>query len=171
MALGGYTTSITSKRLMPEALTKWPMWYLGLVGYVLCLSVIAFRYFLKVHAALAASATERTTPRERGHAAGYRAAVFSWVILWTGGAVGLLLGAQWLRAMLALALVWSARLTFSEYAIGFAGGRKSVELAAAPEYVMGRVKPKAADYAAAAVYVGLTKILPLMVVVYSMLAL
>ena len=156
---------------MPEVLSNWPIWFLGLAGYCLCLAVIALRHFRKVHAALATSATERTTARERGQAAGYRAAVFSWVILWTVGAVGLLLGAQWLRAVLALAFVLSARLTYVEYASGFAGGRKSVELAAAPEYVMGRIKPKASDYAAAAVYVGITKIVPLMAVLYAMLAL
>jgi hypothetical protein len=156
---------------MPELVTKWPIWYLGLAGYCLWLAVIAFRYFLTVHRALAASEVERQTASERAHAAGYRTAVFSWVILWMLGVVGLLLGVQWLRALLAFALVLSARRSFSEYATGFAGGRKSVELAAAPEYVMGRVKPKAPDYAVAAVYVGITKILPLMVVIYSMLAL
>jgi hypothetical protein len=62
----------------------------------------------------------------------------------------------------------SARRSYSDVAKGFAEGRKSVALAAAIEYVHGRIAPSNADYLAAGVIVGVTRVLPLVATLVAM---
>jgi hypothetical protein len=80
---------------------------------------------------------------------------------WLVAAALLFTGRSWAITVVAVAYFFSAQRTYREFAQGFAEGIRSVELAAAPEYVQGRITPRARDRAAALVYVSLTRLLPL----------
>ena len=77
-------------------------------------------------------------------------------------AAGLLFtGRTWAIAIVAIAYASSARRSYGQFAQGFAEGVKASELAAAAEYVRGRVAVRGRDRAVALVYVTLTRIIPL----------
>src|SRR4051812_44097736 len=136
-------------------------WYLLLIAYTTVLGVLALRHQSVIATAL--KAQERTTadPRQRGEFAGQRVAGWVRSIGWFV-AVGLLLTSRsWAITVVAVAYAASARRSYRAYAQGFAEGMKSVELAAAWEYVHGRVALRPKDHAAALVYVCLTRLVPL----------
>ncbi len=152
---------------MLELLVQWPVWYLALVAYCVYLAVDVWRRFRHLPPDLAGKPSSEMTPHERGQVAGYRGATMARIIAWLSAGAGLLTGADWVRAIFAVVWTWSVPTAFRDYAIGFATGRKAAELAAAPEYVMGRAARKPLDYAAAAGYVGVTRLIPAAAVLYA----
>jgi hypothetical protein len=83
----------------------------------------------------------------------------------------LLTGTVWALTIVAVGYFLSAKEAYPEFAQGFAEGRKSVELAAAYEYVQARVPPRRVDYVAAGLLVGVTRILPLAATLVAMTSL
>ncbi len=148
-------------------IAQWPWWYLLLVVYCFYLGIDPVRCYWRSRPALRTAAAQASTPHERGRVAGYRARLLMPAIGWPMAALGLLWGPLWIRCGVAVAFVASARSSFRDFAVGFAEGRKAVELAASPEYVRGRARPARAALAAAAVYVALRHGVPLVALVYS----
>ena len=76
------------------------------------------------------------------------------------GGIAVLLGVAWVRWVLILALSHLTWRDSRQAAVAFAEGRKSAELAAAWEYVRGRVQPRATDYVAGLLLTSPTSLLP-----------
>jgi len=146
---------------MHSSLATWPTWYILLIAYTAILGVRALRHQSANAAVLQALERSTTDPRQRGEFAGRRVAGWTWALGWFVAAGLLLTGRSWAIMIVAIAYAMSARRSYGQFAQGFAEGLKSVELAAAWEYVRGRVTPGARDHAAALVYVSLTRLIPL----------
>ena len=110
---------------------------------------------------LAPTSLPLTAPYDRGHRAGQLAAIWMRALTWFVGAALLMTGAPWALTVVAAGYATSARRAYGEYAQGFAEGRKAVQLAAAHEYVEGRVPPDRMAFFAAGVFITVTRILPL----------
>jgi len=146
---------------MDLPLVLWPKWYLLLIAYTAVLGVLALRHQGVIATALKAQERSTADPRQRGELAGQRVAGWVRSIGWFVAAGLLLTGRSWAITVVAVAYATSARRSYTAYAQGFAEGIKSVELAAAWEYVHGRVPLRPRDHAAALVYVSLTRLIPL----------
>jgi len=147
--------------------TQWPAWYLVLAAYCVYQGVSAFRHFRTLKPHIDSARAGATTPHERGQVAGYQLRILLPVVAWPIAAFGLLTGANLIRAVLIIAFAWSVRTGFRDYALGVATGRKAAELAAAPEYVAGRVQPGRTEYAIATAYFGVTCLLPIAGLLYA----
>ena len=152
---------------MPTFSIQWPIWYLALAAYCGYLGFAAFRHFRTLKPHIHSARAAATTPRDRGQVAGYQLRNLFPVVAWPIAALGLLTGANLVRAVLIITFAWSVRAGFRDYALGLATGRKAAHLAAAPEYVAGRVQPSRADYAIAVVYFGVTCFLPIVGLLYA----
>lgn len=153
---------------MLEMIARWPTWYLVLIAYTAVLGLSALRVQWKVASAIKQLEAGVTDPRERGRLAGERAGGWARASAWLVGAVLLLTGSVWALTIVATGYVLSARHGYYQFAQGFAEGRKAEKLAAAHEYVHGRVPPRAADYVAAGLVVGIARILPLVATLVAM---
>lgn len=146
---------------MVQLLTRWPLWYQVLIGYTAAMGVWALRDASERASALQHSSLTDLAPFDKGHLVGQHVGIWTHALSWFGG-VGLLLGgAPWALALVAVGYALSARRTYNEFAQGFAEGRKSVELASAPEYVHGRVPPDTIARVVAALFVAITRLVPL----------
>jgi len=76
-----------------------------------------------------------------------------------------------MQILVVLGFAYSGYYGFRDYAVGFAEGRRAASLAAAPEYVRGRIAPTRADFAASALNTFVTRIVPLVVLVYAIVTL
>jgi hypothetical protein len=152
---------------MPSFIARWPIWYLLVVVSCFYLGVAAFRHFQRSQPGLEAALANASTPHDRGQIAGHGTRLLSPVVLWPLAALGLLTGAFWIQWLVAAGFLLSARVEFRDYATGFAEGSKAGELASSPEYVAGRVRPTRAAYVAAAVFVGVTRVVPAVALVYA----
>jgi len=146
---------------MHSPLAMWPTWYVLLIAYTAILGVLAIRHQSANASALHALERSTTDPRQRGELAGQRIGGWTRSFGWLVAAGLLVTGRSWAIMIVAIAYAMSARRSYGQFAQGFAEGLKSVELAAAWEYVRGRVTPGARDQAAALVYVTLTRLIPL----------
>lgn len=156
---------------MSDLVTRWPSWYLILVAYTVLIAVSELRRQRHVSAALQEAAAASASPGERTRAQGQRAGGWVRAATWLVGALLLLGGWTWARSLVALGYAVYARRSVRDFATGFAEGRKSTELAAAHEYVRGRVAPRAADYVVATCFALVTSGLPLAAVLYAIVAL
>ena len=153
---------------MTDLVARWPLWYWLLALYTAYQGVSAWRYYHRTIApALAEAAASATSPLERGKVDGMRIRSLAPVLLWFLGAIGLAWGGTWLRVLVALAYAIPTPGAFRSYAYGAATGRKAAQLAAAPEYVMGRATPATADYAMAVVYIAYRRVIPFIATVYA----
>lgn len=149
----------------------WPLWYWLLAAYTAALSTGTARRVARLERAASSAELPTSDPLERRRRQGRRVgrlfAAGSWLL------AGLLLlpGWDWARVVVAIAYARSAFKGVHDFAIGFAEGRKSASLAAAPEYVRGRVSPRATDHLVAALYVGVTRGIPLVAVLYAIVRL
>jgi hypothetical protein len=153
---------------MPQSLTRWPVWYLVLIGYTAVLALSALRTRSAADSALRRQVTATTDPHGRGLVMGERVAGWVRASGWLVAVVLLLLGSVWALTLVATGYVLSARRYYHDFARGFAEGRKSAELAAAHDYVQGRVPPRSVDYLAAGVVVAVARILPLAATLVAM---
>ena len=146
---------------MLPLLTRWPAWYQVLVGYTAAMGVWAVREASRRVARIAQASPSSAAPYDKGQLAGQRAATWIRALPWFVGAVLLLSGQRWALTLVAVGYALSARRAYGAFAQGFAEGRKSAELAAAPEYVAGRAIPDRMAFFLAGVFVALTRLLPL----------
>lgn len=156
---------------MLEYFGRWPLWYWLLVGYTAALSIGAMRRNARRERAPVRPEPSSNDDRERARRQGERVGRIVGSASWLVGALLLLPGWNWARAVVAIAYARSASRGFHDFAVGFAEGRKSASLAAAPEYVRGRVPPQATDYVAAALQVGVARGIPLVAVLYAIVRL
>jgi hypothetical protein len=143
---------------IPEFLARWPAWYLLLAGYTIYVGVERWRYAQKQIEYVRLNAPEAThTP---GYLAGARFRAFGSALLWCAGGLALLTGSNAVRLVLMLMFLRKAAVDQRDYAVGFAEGRKSAELAAAWEYVRGRIRPGIPDRVAGLFFASVTSVLP-----------
>ncbi len=143
---------------MSEFFTRWPAWYLLLAGYTVFLGVERWRYAQRQIEYVRLNVPAATqTP---GYLAGARFRAFGSALIWVVGGIALVTGSNVVRLVLMLMFLRKATVEQRDYAIGFAEGRKSAELAAAWEYVRGRIRPGAPDRAAGLVFAAVTSVLP-----------
>jgi hypothetical protein len=138
-----------------------------LAAYCAYLGFSAFRHFRTLKPHIDSAKAAATTPHDRGQVAGYQLRHVFPVVAWPLAALGLLTGNNLIRAILVITFAWSIRAEFRNYALGVATGRKATHLAAAPEYVAGRVQPQRTDYAVATLYYGVTCLLPIVGLLYA----
>jgi hypothetical protein len=132
-----------------------------LIAYTAILGLLALRHQSPIDAVPKTHEPIAADPYRRGELAGYRVGRWIRSIGWLVAATLLFTGRSWAITVVAVAYFFSAQRSYSKFAQGFAEGRKAGELAAAPEYVRGRIAPRARDRVAAVVYVTLTRLLPL----------
>lgn len=156
---------------MSDLVTRWPYWYLILVAYTAWMAINELRHQRNVSTALHEAATASASPGERARAHGQRAGGWARAAVWLVCAMLLLGGWTWVRVLVALGYAVSARRSVADFARGFAEGRKSAELAAAHEYVRGRVPPRAGDYLVANCFALVTRGVPLAALIYAIIAL
>lgn len=96
-------------------------------------------------------------------AAGATAATLSWIV---PGALTLA-GIHSARWILVAALVLDAWLDTRRSSVDFAEGRKAAQLAASFEYVQGRARPTAIDYALALLFVSYRTIVPAAILIFD----
>lgn len=152
---------------MSDLVTRWPSWYLVLIAYTVLVAVSELWRQRQVSTALRNTAAASQSPGERARAEGQR--VGGWVRAgsWLVGALLLFGGWSWARGLVAVGYAIHARRSVRDFATGFAEGRRSAELAAAHEYVRGRVAPRAVDYFVASCFTLVTSGLPLAAVLYA----
>ena len=152
---------------MPYFISRWPIWYLAIAGYVARLGVLGARTVIARGADYIAALAAAATSRERGRIHGLRTGAllksFSWVL----GGVLLLGGWLWIQVGVALFLLYGLPHRVREFARGMAEGRKSVELAAAIEYVENRVSPRPLDWGTAIATFGLLRALPAIALLWA----
>jgi hypothetical protein len=158
LTLGG--PPISGLPPVPYIISQWPVWYLGIVAYVMLLGLFELRSLLAARAEYASLLAAAQTPRERGRIHGYRLGVIVRILQWLVGGGLLLIGWIWVQILVAGLLLWGAPRLARDFAQGVAEGRKSAELASAIEYVAGRVKPTAVDWSAGALVSGLLRVVP-----------
>lgn len=156
---------------MPEILNEWPLWYLALIGYTALVGYRALRDQSRIAASLRQTESLAPTPNDRAYLMGQRAARWAQALGWVIGACLLLVGWNWARALVAVSYAASAWLTFRDYAIGCAEGRKAAELASAHEYVRGRIQPRSPDYLFAGAIMTMTRVLPFAATIYAIVRL
>jgi hypothetical protein len=149
----------------------WPTWYFALIAYTAYLAVGALRYQARVVQSIRSAAPIDISERERAYAAGRQVGIWMRAGSWLIAALLLLIGTSWSCTLVAIGYGFSARASFREYARGFAEGRKAAELAAAPEYVRGRITPQPPDLLAAAVITLVLRIAPAVASLYMALRL
>lgn len=143
---------------IPEILARWPAWYLLLAGYTIYVGVERWRYAQTQIEYVRANVPAATqTP---GYLAGARFRAFGSALMWVAGGLALVTGSNVVRLILMLMFVRKAMTDQRDYATGFAEGRKSAELAAAWEYVRGRIRPSAPDRVAGILFATVTSLVP-----------
>ena len=156
---------------MFENVGNWPLWYWFLAAYTAALSIPRVRVYARQLGPLRAAARSAPSDLERGRVRGQQVGGGLRAISWLVGGLLLVGGWDWARLAVAIAYARSTMTSFRDYATGFAEGRKAASLAAAPEYVRGRVSPRAPDYFAATLFAGLTRVLPLTLVAVAIVRL
>jgi len=161
-----WTTSHRPIR-MPELLSRWPVWYLAIAGYVSLLGVLGA---ISVHANRAAyteALAAASAPRDRGRIYGLRTGALLKAVTWMLGGILLLSGWMWVQVGIALLLLQGLPRRVRDFARGMAEGRTSVELAAAIEYVENRVSPRPLDWGAAVAIFGVLRVLPAIALLFA----
>src|SRR5258705_11817321 len=143
---------------MVEVFGRWPLWYWLLVAYTTVLGIRGAWDYAHLTHALRDAELQARDDLERSRLRGQRAGAGFRVGSWLVGSLLLLTGWNWVRVLVAIAYARSAIKTFRQYATGFAEGRKAASLAAAPEYVSGRVAPRMPDHFAAGLFVVVTRV-------------
>ena len=156
---------------MGEVLARWPVWYWLLAAYTASLSVGALRHYARAASALREAERQAADEGARSRLQGQRAGGWARAASWLVAGLLLLTGWDWIRIIVAAAYARSAFTSVRAYATGFAEGRKAASLAAAPEYVSGRVAPRTPDYLVAGLFVAATRGLPLAALLYAIVRL
>jgi len=151
-----------------QSIARWPAWYLVLIGYTALVALSALRAQARITASIRGALATVTDPGERARLTGMLVGGWARAIVWLVAVVLLLAGTVWALTIVAVVYAFSAKKAYSDYAQGFAEGRKAAALAAAPEYVRGRVPPRTPDFVSAGVFTGVTRLLPLAATLIAM---